>query len=72
MPDPTTEKQKVTRPPSGPIQAGTIYHIEDFKRRMGWARHAMRTAERNGLKIIRTAGRAYVMGDHALEYFDQI
>ena len=49
-----------------------LYRVEIFRAGVGWGLHAMRTARRNGLKVIYTAGRCYVRGNDALAYFDRI
>ena len=54
------------------VQAGAIYRLDDFKRRVGWGSHAMRAARRNGLRVIYTGGRAYVRGDDAVQYFSRL
>lgn len=61
-----------TQSAPGAIEPGTLYRLEDFRARVGWGQFAMRTARRNGLRVIYTAGRAYVRGDDALAYFDRI
>ena len=63
---------KTQREPGGTIEPGVIYCLEEFKNRAGWSKHAMRTARRRGLRVIYTAGRAYVRGDDALDYFDKV
>lgn len=62
----------MTRTVPGEIAPGVIYTLEEFRRRIGWGLAAMRTARRNGLRVIYTAGRCYVRGDDALAYFDAI
>lgn len=62
----------LTRSTPAVIEAGCIYSVEEFRRRVGWGLHAMRTARRNGLRVIYTAGRCYVRGDDALAYFDRV
>ena len=56
----------------GFVEPGVIYRADEFKRRVGWSEHAMRTARRGGLRVIRTGGRAYVKGDDAIAYFDKV
>ena len=57
---------------AGPIEPGKLYSVDDFLARVRWAQWAFRTARRNGLKVIRTGGHAYVRGDDALAYFDKL
>ena len=52
----------------GIIEPGCVYHMDELLRRLRWSRHAWRTARRRGLKVIRTAGRAYVRGDDVIAY----
>jgi hypothetical protein len=52
----------------GIVEPGCIYHVDELLRRLRWSRHAWRTARRNGLRVIRTAGRAYVSGDDVIAY----
>ncbi|MFT5093478.1 MAG: hypothetical protein ACKVII_26920 [Planctomycetales bacterium] len=52
----------------GIVEPGCIYHVDELLTRLRWSRHAWRTARRNGLKVIRTAGRAYVSGDDVIAY----
>lgn len=52
----------------GVVEPGCIYHVDELLLRMRWSRHAWRTARRHGLKVIYTAGRAYVCGDDLIEY----
>lgn len=52
----------------GIIEPGCVYHIDELLRRLRWSRHAWRTAKRNGLRTIRTAGRCYVTGDAVIQY----
>jgi hypothetical protein len=56
----------------GTIEPGVMYTLPEFRRRVGWGLYATRTARRNGLRVIRTAGRVYVRGDDALAYFDRL
>ena len=52
---------------SAGIQRGTVYPISDFEQLAKKGRHAMRSARRDGLRVIRKGGRAYVSGD---DFFD--
>ena len=75
-----TDKPKATRKKgiyakvasAGPIEPGKLYSVDDFLARVRWAQWAFRTARRNGLKVIRTGGHAYLRGDDVLEYFDKL
>ena len=52
------------------IKKGEMYPLQDFMRRVGLGRHAMRTARNSGLKVRRTGNRGYVLGDDWFEYLD--
>lgn len=54
------------------IEADVLYHLEEFKSRLGWSHHAMRTARRSGLKVRYVGGRAYVMGRDFFDYLDRL
>lgn len=56
----------------GVIEAGAVYRIEEFKRRVGWGSHAMRQARRAGMKVVYTAGRAYIRGADFISYLDRL
>lgn len=57
---------------SGPIEPGKLYSLDDALSRLRWSQWAFRTARRNGLKVIRTGGHAYLRGDDILEYFNKL
>ena len=46
-----------------PIENGTTYPLDEFQRRSGLGRHAMREARRKGLKVLRLGSRAFVRGE---------
>ena len=46
----------------GPIEAGTCYPLREFQRRAGLGRYALTQMRQQGLRIIRTGGRAFVLG----------
>jgi hypothetical protein len=52
----------------GVISPNELYHLTEFKRRLGWGDHAMRVARRNGLKVQYIAGRAYVFGADGIDH----
>ena len=52
------------------IERDALYHEAEFRSRMGWGRHAMRTARRQGLKVRYLGGRAYVAGSDFFSYLD--
>ena len=45
-----------------PIEDGVTYPLDEFQRRSGLGRHALRQARRQGLKVRRLGGRAFVCG----------
>lgn len=46
-----------------PIENGCTYPLDEFQRRSGLGRHALRQARKSGLKVRRLGGRAYVRGE---------
>jgi len=54
---------------TGEIRTGSMYSLDDFRKLLGWGRIAIRTARKNGLRVIREGGRCYVLGDDAMDYF---
>lgn len=51
-----------------PIAADCSYEKSDFLRRVGLKAHAWRTAVRQGLRVVRCHGRAYVLGRDWIDY----
>jgi hypothetical protein len=64
--------RKTTSIPTGVIEPGALYQIEEFKRRTGFGNHAMRTARRNGLKVRYLGGRAFVHADDFFAYINKL
>jgi hypothetical protein len=60
--------EKATSRVSGVINTAEIYPRDEFLDRMRWGKHAWRTACRNGLRVLRAGGRAYVLGSDLVEY----
>ena len=58
------------------IQRGCVYPKPVFLKLAGgrtpWTDTAWKTARRNGLRTVETAGRAYVTGDDFHDYIDRI
>lgn len=50
------------------IEPNVLYRLEELKKRSGLGDWAMRTARKNGLKVIRKAGKAFVFGGDFIEY----
>lgn len=55
---------------SGEIVANASYTLDEFSRRTGLKRDAIRAARHNGLIVTRRHNRAYVLGKHWLEYLE--
>ncbi len=53
-----------------PIEAGATYPLPIFQQRSGLGKDAMRAARRNGLKVIRLGGRAFVRGSDFSEFLN--
>ena len=51
-----------------PIEDGVSYPLPEFERRSGLGRHAMARARREGLRVYRVGGRAYVRGQDFNEF----
>ena len=51
------------KPELAPIQDGVTYPLDDFQRRTGLGRHAMRVARAKGLAVLRIGKRAFVRGE---------
>ncbi|MEZ6038895.1 MAG: hypothetical protein R3C20_00215 [Planctomycetaceae bacterium] len=55
-----------------PIEDGVTYPLDEFTRRAGLGRHAMREARAKGLKVIRLGNRAYVRGSDFNAFLGQL
>ena len=42
--------------------------MDVFMKHVGLSRHALRTARRRGLRVLRTGGRAFVLGSDFIDY----
>ncbi|WP_339910400.1 hypothetical protein [Symmachiella dynata] len=60
------------RPIPSEIDTHSIYHVESFRRRVGWGLHAFRIAKRNGLKVTHIHGRCYVRGCDFAAYLESL
>jgi hypothetical protein len=56
----------------GVIRRGELYRLREFVRRLGWGEHAIRQAREAGLKMICFGREKYVLGDHAVEFFESL
>ena len=61
-----------TSPIPGAIEPGVMFTLDEIKRRSKLGEWALRTARRNGLRVIYTGGRAFVRGQDFVEYLDRI
>ncbi len=57
-----------TTAPPGLIEPGVSYRIDEFQKRTGLGRWALRTARRNGLTVRYAGGRAFVNGTDWIAY----
>lgn len=57
---------------NGVIEAGAVYTLPELKRRAGVAEWWLRTARRNGLRVIRAGNRGYVRGEDFISYLDKL
>lgn len=57
---------------NGVIEAGAVYTLQELKRRAGVAEWWLRTARRNGLRVIRAGNRGYVRGEDFIGYLDKL
>lgn len=51
-----------------PIDPRILYPLPVFEEHSGLSKAAMRTARRNGLRVLRVGGRAFVLGSDFIEY----
>lgn len=59
-------------PQTGEIRPDVCYPLRTFMQLAGLGRHAMRSARRKGLRVRRTANRAFVMGADWMEYLQRV
>lgn len=50
------------------ISDGETYPLDNFMSAVGWGRHAMRNARRQGLRVVRVSGRCFVRGKDFSEF----
>lgn len=60
----------LSRPTLGPIEPHILYPLTDLQARSGMGATALRTARRQGLKVMYTAGRGYVLGRDFIAYIE--
>ena len=56
----------------GVIDPTNLYRVDELRARLGWKAHAWRTAIRNGLRVLRAGGRAYVLGSDLIEHLSRM
>lgn len=58
------------KPPdiSGAISAAEAYGMAEFKKRTGWAEHAIRSAKKKGLRVVHVGGRSFVRGADFIDF----
>lgn len=54
------------------IKRGVQYMLTDFMKLVGLGRDAMRQARKNGLRVLRAHGRAYVNSDDWFSYVERV
>ena len=55
----------------GVIETGCCYTMREFCGRVGWSRKEWDSARRRGLKTLKCAKRCFVLGTHAIEFFEK-
>lgn len=56
----------------GVIAPTNLYHVDELLARLKWSKHAWRTARRQGLRVLRAGGRAYVLGSDLITYLSKM
>lgn len=61
-------------PPRQPgiIEPGRLYRADEARARLGLGDWAWRQLRRKGLPVIRTSGRAFVLGSDLIEHFSAL
>jgi hypothetical protein len=55
-----------------PIDPRLLYPLDVFMKHSGLGAAALRKARRNGLRILRTGGRAFVLGSEFQRYLEEL
>ncbi len=58
--------------PPGVVAPTDLYHVDELLARLKWSKHAWRTARRQGLRVLRAGGRAYVLGSDLIAYLSRM
>ncbi len=67
----TEQKQKLKTSDMGPIHADAVYGFEQFQKRTGQGRTALRSFRMQGLRVIRAGNRRYILGSDWIEFLKQ-
>lgn len=51
-----------------PIEDGKTYTLDGFMSAVGWGRHALTQARRQGLRVVKVSGRCFVRGRDFSEF----
>ena len=55
-----------------PIDDAKSYPIQSFMGAIGWGRHAMKQARKQGLKVVKVSGRCFVRGKDFSEFLGKL
>ena len=56
----------------GAISGIEVYTLTAFCRRVGWGRHSLIAARREGLPVVQYGRRLYIRGTDALDFFGKL
>ena len=68
-------KRPLTKPESvslGSVRSDELLPMAEFGRRMGLKKRALQSAQKRGLRTALFAGRKYVLGSDALDFFRRL
>lgn len=54
------------------VLRGVLYQLGDFMKLVGLGRDALRKARKNGLRVLRAHGRAYIESDDWFKYLERV
>lgn len=55
-----------------PIEDGRTYPMATFMGAVGWGRHALSSARKQGLRVVRVSGRCFVRGRDFSEFLGAV
>ena len=55
----------------GEIRPEILYHVDRVCQLIGWGKHTMRAARRNGLRVKYAGRRCYVHGRELIRYIEE-